>query len=155
MATTTNNGWFSGDILAYKGYAGNLYGVKALKEVYIDLIGEYRWVYAMGRITDNKFVADSDSIGLGKYADLKRDYNLIWTPDKELSPVKGDILTGKNADGNIVVLFFESEDRVFRLNPLSSGGSDQSNASLAFYKRKLTDLKVMKDGALDRKFSDI
>lgn len=155
MATTINNGWFSGDILAYKGYGGELYAVKVLKEVYVDEVGEYRWIYIVGRITNNKFVGDTSSMSLTTYKTLKDDYNLIWTPDKELSPVKGDILIGKNLEGKPVILFFESEDRVFRLNRLVAGGSEQSNATLAFYKRKLSDLKVMKDTALDRPFSSI
>lgn len=155
MATTTNNGWSNGDILAYKGYGGQLYALKVLKEVYVDEVGEYRWIYIVGRITNNKFVGDTSSMNLTSYKILKEDYGLIWTPDKELSPVKGDILIGKNLEGKPVVLFFESEDRVFRLTRLTPGGSEQSNASLDFYKRKLTDLKIMKDSALDRPFSSI
>lgn len=157
MATKTNTGFYNGDVIVSKSYGGDLYGVKVLKEVYIDGIGGYRWIYQFGNITDNKFKpSGGDDISIATQKDLKSAYDLIWTPDPELSPRKGDILIGKNVSGKTVVLYFEDSDTVYRLNELNDGGSPQSNASLAFYKRKLTDLKVMTTKSFnDRRFSDL
>lgn len=156
MATTKNDGWYEGSIIVYKSFSGTLYGVKVLKEIYVDEINQFRWIYQSGRIVDNKFVGDGgDAISISTSDDLKSSYDLVWTPDKELSPSKGDILTGKNGEGDIVVLYFESTDMVHRLNPLSKGGGEQSNASLAFYQRKLTGLKILTHGFPAKKFSSI
>ena len=157
MATKANTGFYNGDVIVTKGYSGSLYGAKVLKEIYVDEISEYRWIYQSGDIVDNKFRPSSGgNISITTSKELSEAFSLIWTPDPELSPRKGDILTGKYVSGNTVVLYFEDNDTVYRLNELDQGGSPQSNASLAFYKRKLTDLKVMTTNSFsDRRFSDL
>lgn len=155
MATKANTGFYNGDVLVYKSYSGTLYGVKALKEVYIDAINEYRWMYQGGRIEDNKFIGGKD-VSISTSKDLKDGYDLIWTPDKRIvDPKKGDILVGLDGDGKRVVLFYENETSVHRVTEASWGTLPQSSAPLSFYEKKMTGLKILTENNYGRKFSEV
>lgn len=155
MATKPNNGWYSGDILSYQGYS-HRYGAKMLKEAFINDLGGYRWIYQGGRISNNKFIPDSgDYFGIASDADLKATYTEVWTPDKDPSPVKGDLLSGKDRSGNLVILYYEGDQRVTRLTKCEWSDQPGSNASYSFYKGKLSELKILKSSYSDLPFSQV
>ncbi|UJQ86917.1 hypothetical protein SEA_TREAT_82 [Streptomyces phage Treat] len=147
---------YTNDVLVYESFSGVLYGAKLLKEVYVEASGDYRWIYQSGQIKNNAWLAGDSGkdIRMATEEDLKSSYGLKWTKD-ELSPVKGDLLSGKDVSGNIVVLVFETKDVVHRVTPITTSTLEVSFGSLGFYQNKLKGLKIMKTASIERPFSQL
>jgi hypothetical protein len=152
-----NKSWYTGDVLAYKGFSGQILGAaKALKEIWLEEASSYYFIMQHGKIEDNKFVPSAGGRTLSIYTadQASNEYDLKWTPDT-LAPVMGDLLSGKDANGKDVILFFENANSVHRLTPMNTANTPGSSASLDFYQRKLTDLKVLKDLNWAKPFSQL
>lgn len=146
MATKANNGnFYLDDVLVYDSYSATKYGVKVLKQVWIDEANEYRWILQKGKVKDNAFIPDLDgkSLSMETVSAVKNSYDLTWTKDV-MSPLKGDILTGTDDDGTKIFLVFERSDRVHRLNKCLWSTQEQGHGSLEFYQKKLKGLKILK-----------
>ncbi|ATW69430.1 hypothetical protein SEA_OLICIOUS_82 [Streptomyces phage Olicious] len=146
----------TGDVLVYESFSGVLYGVKLLKEVYVEASGSYHWIYQAGQVKNNAWTPNSNGkdIHLATEGDVKASYSLKWTKD-ELSPVKGDLLSGKDVAGNTVVLVFESKDVVHRVTPITTSTLEVSFGSLGYYQNRLKGLKIMKTASIERPFSKL
>lgn len=133
MATIEHKGSYTnGSVVVYTGYGTN-YGYSLVKEVYIEAIGEYRWIAEPVKIVNNeavKYTNGSLELLSGKY--INDEYKSLWKKD----PVhkKGDILLGKD---NMVFVYI-SDSHVERLTPRkdmpSLGTNDrQGYSSLSDY----------------------
>lgn len=159
MATKTYSASsvYIGDILVYEGLSGSLHGGKMLKEVWIEEIDAYRWIYQGGQVKGNQWVPSSDGkeVHMASLDDIMSSLDKKWTKD-ELSPVKGDILVGTDGDGKRVVLYFESSALIHRLTPGVGLQSKTGAGSLEFYRNQMKDLEVIKTSKSEGKlFSEI
>ena len=156
MATKSHGGnWDVLDVLVYRSYSGTIFnGVKVLKSVWLEEVGEYRYIVQNGEIKDDAWTPSSDgkSLSLLRSKDLNDGYDLKWTKDTR-TPVKGDVLVGNDRNGKEVVLLFEEDHLVHRLTPMNDSSRNQSWANLDYYKDKLTNIRVLTDMSGGRKFS--
>lgn len=113
MATIEHKGIFdTSDVVVYTYGTGSVYGYRLLKLVYVDIIGEYRWICESIKIVDNEVVKIANgALDILSEADLKDAYPLKWTKDPKYK--KGDILLGKD---NMVFVYF-TDSHVERLTP--------------------------------------
>jgi hypothetical protein len=122
MATTEHKGSLNnGDIVVYLGSFGTDYGYRLVKQVWLNAIGEYRWIakgikIAKGSNKVTEVSSDATAFDIVSDKDLTDGYPHKWTKDPEFK--KGDILVGKGKSSGKTMLFvFLSEDHVERLTP--------------------------------------
>lgn len=156
MATVEHKGSFTaGAVVVYTGYGTN-YGYSLVKEIYIDAIGEYRWIAEPVKIVGNEVVKYTN-VHLELISDkyINDECKSRWTKDPEYK--KGDILIGESSDGTRVVLLYISETRIERLTPLGKDAHDgfTGYGTLAFYRNKLKDVRVLKTSLDMVKFSEV
>lgn len=118
MATTEHKGnLYNNDVVGYKNSYGTFYGYRLLKLVYIDAIGDYRWLVQSTKVNNgsNEAVAygDATQINIASEGDLKDSYPLKWSKDPEYK--KGDILVGKKKNGGKMLFVYLANDHVERL----------------------------------------
>lgn len=113
MATIEHKGILDNDMVVVYSYdSGTVYGYRLLKLVYVDHIGEYRWIAESIKIVNNEAVKIANgALDILSEADVKDAYPLKWTKDPQYK--KGDILLGKD---NMVFVYF-SDSHVERLTP--------------------------------------
>lgn len=112
MATVEHKGSFTtGSVVVYSG-TGTLYGYSLVKEIYIEAIGDYRWIAEPVKIVSNEVVKYTNgNLELISEKYINDEYKSKWTKDPEYK--KGDILLGKD---NMVFVYI-SDSHVERLTP--------------------------------------
>jgi len=164
MAFTEHNGSFGKyDVVVSPSSYGVSYGYKLVKQVFVDEVGEYRWIATPVKIRDNELIEyTSGSFELLKGSLVKNEYKSKWTKDPEFK--KGDILVGKSKNSNKKMLFvFLAVDHVERLTPRDDYGfgvDDQFGYStLSDYETNFGPLTVHKTQGYAQgnhvKFSDL
>lgn len=142
MATIEHKGAAGiGDVVVYNS-GGLYYGHKLLKSIYIDMIGEYRYVTQPVKIRDNEIIKYTNgSLELISEKDVKDDYPLKWSKDPEYK--KGDILFGKDGDKDMIFVYI-SATHVERLTPRSDiwSSSKQGYSTLSDFQRNFGPLKL-------------
>lgn len=133
-----------GDIVIYESYGSN-YGVKVLKKVWVDEVGDYRVIVQPGRISADKWVGDTSGSGkepvvyMYSYKDIRESYDHKWTPGMDVT--KGDVL--KDSAGNHYLV--ESIRTVWSMK-------DGTHANLSYWTEKRGKLSQVQD-ATGRNFS--
>lgn len=112
MATVEHKGSHStGSVVVYSDNETN-YGYSLVKEIYVEAIGEYRWIAEPVKIVNNEPVKYTNgSLELLSEKCINDEYKFRWTKDPEYK--KGDILLGKD---NMVFVYI-SDSHVERLTP--------------------------------------
>lgn len=123
------------------------YGQKILRRIFVDVVGEYRWLVQEVRIKENKATptGSGEYLGLRSTKDLRK-YDFTWIPDA-ITFQKGDVF--KDESGKFYVA--ESSTKVWSLNEgtWSSVGNEGTEITWGG-SRKLT--PVLSAGG--NKFSD-
>ena len=157
MATIKHDGNFGvGDTIVYEYSSSTLYGQKLLKYVFVDEIGEYRYITEPVKIRDNEVIQYlHGALEIHDPEQMPKDLPLRWTKDPEFK--KGDILVGTHKSTGVrVVLYYVSSSHVERLS--GTGESlvgDTGWASLAHYQGELKDIKVHTTALTSVKFSTL
>lgn len=155
MATIEHNGAAGiGDVVVYGDSIH--YGHKLLKSIYIDVIGEYRYVTQPVKIRDNEIIKYTNgSLELISEKDVKDVYPLKWSKDPEYK--KGDILFGKDGDKDMIFVYI-SATHVERLTPRSDiwVTSKQGYSTLSDFQKNFGPLKLAQTThPATGKFSDL
>ncbi len=152
-----NGSWYVDAVLVYKSYSSEVFnGVKVLKETWIEEIREYRFIVQHGQVKNNEWVPvnGGKTLSLATDKDLNSSYDQKWTKDT-LAPVKGDILEGTDSYGKRVLVLFEDNGMCHRLTKMNDTSQNVSSAPLDFYKRKLSNLKIVNTSSDGKPFSSI
>jgi hypothetical protein len=129
-------------------------GVELLGEVELEDSGKH-WIY---RLVDLKssgiYWKGTPSITQKDSLADRCPYRLVKS---SLSPLKGDILAGKDkTTGGRVVLYYQDEESVHRLTPGVGLTTPQGHGTLEFYERQLKDLRILSTSNLASvRFSDL
>lgn len=157
MATEEHNGSLSNNsIVGYVNLSGTFYGYKLLKYVYVSAADVYVWLGQYGHVSSGVWTPnEGDALEVLTDENIKDGYEMSWKPDPEYK--KGDILIGESSDGTRVVLLYISETRIERLTPLGKDAHDgfTGYGTLAFYRSKLKDVRVLKTSLDMVKFSEV
>jgi len=117
------------------------YGQKILNRIFVDAVGEYRWLVQEVRIKENKATPAGDGklLALRSTRDL-REYDFTWTPDV-ITIKKGDVL--KDEAGKFYAA--ESSTKVWSLSDgtWSSVGNEGTEITWGGSRKKLTPVKTI------------
>lgn len=130
--------FYQGDIVVYESY-GSTYGVKVLKKVYVEEVGDYRLVVQPGMIKNGTWKGDVSGskkeavLYLYTFKDVRDGYSHKWTPGETCKP--GDILK----DQDNVLYLVASAEVVWNLSKGTKTTQDKWEASGTDYgNRKFT-----------------